>query len=62
MAALILLASPTATVSYVMSRELNGDADYAGVQGFRFHIQGSLKRFLYESLGLTGQFDQTGNF
>ena len=29
--ALILLAAPTATVSYVMSRELHGDADYAGV-------------------------------
>ncbi len=29
--ALILLAAPTATVSYVMSREMNGDADFAGV-------------------------------
>jgi predicted permease len=29
--ALILLAAPTATVSYVMSREMGGDASYAGV-------------------------------
>ncbi len=31
MPALILLAAPTATVSYVMSREMHGDAEYAGV-------------------------------
>jgi predicted permease len=30
--ALILLAAPTATVTYVMNRELNGDPEYAGVQ------------------------------
>ncbi|MGD8366505.1 MAG: AEC family transporter [Desulfobacterales bacterium] len=29
--ALILLAAPTATVSYVMSREMQGDPDFAGV-------------------------------
>jgi predicted permease len=28
--ALILLASPTATVTYVMARELHGDAEFAG--------------------------------
>jgi len=27
---LILLASPTATVAYVMAKEMNGDADFAG--------------------------------
>jgi hypothetical protein len=29
MPGLILLASPTATITYVMAKEMNGDADFA---------------------------------